>query len=270
MRGDTVFATGLRNSVGFAWHPATGDLWATDNGGDGLGDNVPPDEINIIKAGADYGWPDCYGNGIPNPWGPEARTDRCGSTAAPEVALQAHSAPLGIAFYTGQQYPASFVNHALVAFHGSWNRNEPTGYKVVRVRASSGRAAGVEDFLWGFLDLNTRTTSGRPVHAITGSDGAVYVSDDATGNIYKVAYTGPRINPGGFVQRATGIYEMYGQNLANDTRNFGIYADRVRLDTLYISAGQINFVLPATFSGDATITVANEKGSDEAMLHISQ
>src|SRR5438105_13422698 len=130
--------------------------------------------------------------------------------------MQAHSAPLGISFYNGSMFPASYQNDALVAFHGSWNRNEPTGYKVVRVHACSGHATGVEDFLWGFLDINSRTASGRPVHALSGPDGAVYVSDDQTGNIYRLAYTGPRINPGGVVQRAPGVFEMYGSNLAGD------------------------------------------------------
>ena len=117
-----------------------------------------------------------------------ARVDRCGGTLAPHVALQAHSAPLGISFYTGAQFPPRYFNDAFVAFHGSWNRDTPTGYKVVRVHA--GRRIEVEDFLWGFLDLNSRTTSGRPVDPVMGPDGALYVSDDMTGNIYRVVYTG--------------------------------------------------------------------------------
>ena len=183
-----IFARGLRNSVGLAWHPVTGELWATDNGGDGLGNDIPPDEINILREGGDYGWPDCYANQQPVDWGPGARVDRCGSTLAPQVALQAHSAPLGISFYTGAQFPPGYFNDAFVAFHGSWNRDTPTGYKVVRVH--TGRRIEVEDFLWGFLDLNSRTTSGRPVDPVMGPDGALYVSDDLTGNIYRVVYTG--------------------------------------------------------------------------------
>src|SRR5258706_13439245 len=136
--------------------------------------------------------------------------------------------------------PAIFVSRAILAARRSC------------AEILSSRPASVT--AWDSCGTRRQATYGLPtMAAITGSDGAVYVSDDATGNIYKVAYTGPRINPGGFVQRATGIYELYGANLANDTRNFGIYADGVRLDTLYISAGQVNFVLPA-----------------EAMLHISQ
>jgi glucose/arabinose dehydrogenase len=262
----SVFARGLRNSVDFAWHPATGDLWANDNGGDGLGDDIPPDEVNIIQQGGDYGWPDCYGQKRAADWGSGARTDRCGVTIGPEVELQAHSAPLGISFYTGAQFPAAYINDAFVAFHGSWNRNTPTGYKVVRVHGASGRGAGYEDFLWGFFDPATRTRSGRPVHAINGPDGALYVSDDDTGYIYRVAYTGPRINPRGFVQRAPGVYEMYGENFVNDPAQFTILVNGVPLDTLYVSANQVNFVLPGAVPGSLTITVKNEKGMDQAVL----
>jgi len=146
-----TFASGLRNAVGIAFHPLTGEIWATDNGGDGLGDNEPPEEVNIVTAGGDYGWPDCVANQRGARWGAQARPERCGSTLAPEVEMQAHSAPLGISFYTGDQFPVSFWNDALVAFHGSWNRTAPAGYKVVRVRTAGGRATGaVEDLLWGF------------------------------------------------------------------------------------------------------------------------
>ncbi len=266
--GQMIFARGLRNSVGFAWHPVTGELWANDNGGDGLGDDVPPEEVNILREGADYGWPDCYGNQRPVNWGAQARTGRCGETTAPEVEMQAHSAPLGLSFYTGAQFPASYLNDAFVTFHGSWNRNEPAGYKIVRVHAAGGSAAGVEDFLWGFLDLNTRTRSGRPVDAVNGPDGALYVSDDWTGNIYKVVYAGPRINTGGIVKRAPQIYELYGENLGPDSAAFSISANGTLLDTLFVGANQINFVLPEGLLGDATITVKNAKGTDEVVLHV--
>ncbi|MBI3684254.1 MAG: sorbosone dehydrogenase family protein [Acidobacteria bacterium] len=266
--GEKLFATGLRNTVGFAWHPLTGELWSTDHGGDDLGDNEPPEEINVIEEDKDYGWPDCIGNQRPNRgWG-QARTQRCDQTKAPEFEMQAHSAPLGIAFYTGDQFPASFNNDALVTFHGSWNRTQPSGYKVVRIRASTGRATGIEDFLWGFLDLNTRTRSGRPVHAISGPDGAVYVSDDANGNIYRVDYQGPRINQGGIVRVVDNIYALYGLRLAGDPALFQIFANGIVLETLYAGENQVNFVLPPDMKGDITITVKNEKASDEAILRV--
>ncbi len=266
--GQTIFARGLRNSVDFAWHPVTGEIWANDNGGDGLGDDTPAEEINIVKEGADYGWPDCYGQQRPVNWGSGARPTRCATTMGPEVEMQAHSAPLGISFYTGAQFPASYLNDAFVGFHGSWNRNEPTGYKVVRIHASTGHGGAVEDFLWGFLDASSRTHSGRPVQALNGPDGAVYVSDDATGNIYKVIYTGPRISPGGVVKRAPGVYELYGTNLTGDPAQFTITANGVALQTLYTGSSQVNFVLPDGLGGDVSITVKNEKASDGISLRV--
>lgn len=262
----SIYATGLRNSVGFAWHPVTGELWATDNGGDGLGDDIPPEEINILREGGDYGWPDCMGQQLPVDWGPSARPGRCPATLAPEWEMQAHSAPLGISFYTGAQFPASYTNDALVAFHGSWNRNTPTGYKLVRVRASSGHAAGIEDFLWGFLDVSTRTRSGRPVHALTGPDGSVYVSDDAAGNIYRVAYTGPRLNPGGIVQRAPGVFEIYGANLVNDPARLSVSVNNSPAAILYAAANQINIRIGPEITGDLTFQVTNEKASDQVFV----
>lgn len=264
--GQTVYARGLRNSVDFAWHPITGDLWANDNGGDGLGDDVPPEEINIVRQGNDYGWPDCYAYRQPVNWGAGARPDRCSSTQAPEVEMQAHSAPLGISFYTGLQFPASYAGDAFVGFHGSWNRNVPAGYKVVRVRAGAGSAAGVEDFLWGFLDVDSRTWSGRPVQALAGPDGSLYVTDDSTGNIYRITYTGPRINPGGIVKRGPGIYELYGENLVNDASQFSITANGIPVTTLYAGTNQVNFVLPDGVTGDVTIIVKNEKAADQIVL----
>jgi len=264
-----IFASGLRNAVGIAFHPLTGEVWATDNGGDGLGDNEPPEEVNIVKAGGDYGWPDCVANQRGARWGSQARPERCGSTLAPEVEMQAHSAPLGIAFYTGDQFPVSYWNDALVAFHGSWNRTAPTGYKVVRVRTADGRATGVvEDLLWGFLDPVSRTRSGRPVQAITGPDGAVYVSDDATGNIYRVEHKGPRINQGGIVNVVDNVYRLYGLRLSGDIARFQIFGNGIALETLYAGENQINFVLPETLTGDVTITVRNEIASDEAQIRV--
>lgn len=263
------FASGLRNAVGLAFHPLTREMWATDNGGDGLGDNEPPEEVNIVKAGGDYGWPDCVANQRGTRWGNQARPERCGSTLAPEVEMQAHSAPLGISFYSGDQFPVSFWNDALVAFHGSWNRTLPTGYKVVRVRTADGRATGVtEDLLWGFLDPVTRTRSGRPVQAITGPDGAVYVSDDATGNIYRIEHKGPRINQGGIVRVIDNVYSLYGLRLAGDIARFQIFGNGIALETLYIGEHQVNFVLPETLTGDVTITVRNEITSDEARIRV--
>lgn len=180
--------------------------------------------------------------------------------------MQGHSAPLGIGFYTGEQFPVAFRNDALVAFHGSWNRTEPTGYKVVRIRSAGGRAVGQEDFLWGFFDPASRTTSGRPVQAITGADGAVYVSDDGNANIYRVAYRGPRINEGGIAKVADRIYALYGQRLSGGAGQFQIFGNGIALETLYVGEEQVNFVIPEGMTGEVTIAVKNEVAGDEAVM----
>lgn len=185
--GEEILATGLRNAVGLAFHPETGELWATENGRDRLGDNFPPDEINIVYPGRHYGWPHCHGNRVPDPeWG---RGFDCGQTEPPAVALQAHSAPLGLAFYTGDAFPAPYRGQLFVAFHGSWNRSVPTGYKVVMVPVQAGRpAGGYTDFLTGFLGHDGAW--GRPVDLVVGADGALYLSDDKAGAVYRITYIG--------------------------------------------------------------------------------
>ncbi len=183
-----VFAEGLRNSVGLAWDPARGEMWASDNGRDRLGDNLPPDEINTVREGKDYGWPYCYGNGIPDPKFNDPR--RCKNTIAPIVELQAHSAPLGLAFYGADQFPEEYKGDLFVAYHGSWNRSVPTGYKLVRIRMKDGKPEGIEDFATGWLQ-GTKVL-GRPVDALVGPDGSLYVSDDRSGKVYKISYRGSR------------------------------------------------------------------------------
>ncbi|MCS7026085.1 MAG: PQQ-dependent sugar dehydrogenase [Bryobacteraceae bacterium] len=266
--GERLFATGLRNTVGFTFHPLTGQMWGVDHGGDHLGDDEPPEEINLIEEGKDYGWPDCIGKQRPLRWGPQARTDRCSETIAPEFEMQAHAAPLGIEFYTGDQFPASYRYDALVTFHGSWNRTQPTGYKVVRIRMKDGKPVSQEDFLWGFLDLTTRTRSGRPVHAITGPDGAVYVSDDGNGNIYRVRYLGPRINEGGIARVTENIYAMYGQRLSIDGGPVRVFANGFTCEILYAGENQVNFVLPETLRGEVTIRIENERAADEQTITV--
>ncbi|MDA2921266.1 sorbosone dehydrogenase family protein [Desulfobacterota bacterium AH_259_B03_O07] len=179
-----IFAKGLRNSVGIAWHPETGEMWASDNGRDWLGDNLPPDEINIIKDGKNYGWPYCYGDRIPDPKYDNSKL--CENTTPPVSELQAHSSPLGLSFYTGELFPEEYRGDLLVAYHGSWNRSIPTGYKVVRIAMKGGEPQGIEDFATGWLE-GTRAW-GRPVDVIVGTDGSLYVSDDKRGVIYRITY----------------------------------------------------------------------------------
>ncbi|MBI3697554.1 MAG: PQQ-dependent sugar dehydrogenase [Acidobacteria bacterium] len=274
--GMQIFAKGLRNSVGLALHPVTGEIWATDNGGDGLGDEQPPEEINVLRAGNDYGWPRCYGSGQRYP----GFTGDCSSAVPPELAMQAHSAPLGISFYAGEMFPARYLNDAFVAFHGSWNRTVPTGYKVVRVLASSGRATGIEDFLTGFL--NGTTTSGRPVHALTGPDGALYVTDDQNGVVYRVSYSGPRLNPNGLVTAAAkvdhpapgSLVSLYGVNLKAQAVNaaalplplnleeVSVTVNGVQAPLLYAGPQQVNFQIPFGLRGPVEIALTNGRITD--------
>jgi glucose/arabinose dehydrogenase len=182
--GGRVFARGIRNAVGIAFHPATGALWATNNGRDWLGDDLPPETILILKDGAHYGWPYCNGSRVPDP--DFGRPDFCKTVALPTVEIQAHSAPLGLTFYTGEAFPVEYRGDLFVALHGSWNRSVPTGYKVIRIPVRDGKPGAPQDFGTGWLQGSRAW--GRPVDVITGKDGALYVSDDRAGVIYRIAY----------------------------------------------------------------------------------
>lgn len=183
-----VYASGVRNAVGMAMHPVTKAIWVTQNERDNLPPNhqdLPFEEINILQDGGDYGWPYCHGDRVPNPeYNDQAR---CNQTIAPALTMQAHSAPLGIAFLAGATaLPAAYRGDALVAFHGSWNRNDPTGAKVVRIRVADGRPVAAEDFIVGWQDASGKRW-GRPVDVLVDADGAVLVSDDLGGVLYRVA-----------------------------------------------------------------------------------
>jgi len=185
--GERPFATGLRNAVGITFHPTTGALWATVNERDWRGDDLPPDYITEVKTGAFYGWPDCFVSQrkiIPD----RGQVERCWpwKVTLPTLEIQAHSAPLGLTFYTGHQFPPEFRGSLFVAYHGSWNRSVPTGYKVVRVVFLNGRPNKVEDFATGWLEGNR--IWGRPVDLLVGNNGALYVSDDYAGRIYRITF----------------------------------------------------------------------------------
>lgn len=187
--GCRVFARGLRNAVGFVFHPETGKIYATENGRDNLGEDIPPDEINLVEDGRNYGWPICYGKNVHdtdfdknvyvrNPCMEPFETPSL-------VDLQAHSAPLGLAFYYGKSFPEGYKGKLFVAYHGSWNRKVPTGYKIVTIDVDSGE---VRDFATGWLQGST--VIGRPVDIVVGKDGSLLVSDDNAGRIYRIYYAG--------------------------------------------------------------------------------
>ncbi|MDH5226659.1 MAG: PQQ-dependent sugar dehydrogenase [Gammaproteobacteria bacterium] len=179
-----IFATGLRNSVGFDWAPWDGALYATENGRDLLGDDLPPDELNRIEQGKFYGWPFAYGNGVPDPDLGKGHEDEIARTTAPVHAFRAHNAPLGIAFLRGANLPPAYARTALVALHGSWNRSELDGYKVVALDWQPDGQIVERDFITGFK--NADGILGRPAGIAQGPDGAIFVTDDYAGVVYRV------------------------------------------------------------------------------------
>ena len=185
--GETIFASGLRNAVGLAFHPTTGVLWATVNERDWRGDDVPPDYVTDIREGAVHGWPDCMtvrGRVISDTSFAKGAT--CDKVTPPIVEIQAHSAPIGLAFYTGTQFPEEYRGSLFVAYRGSWNRSLPTGYKIVRIRLRDGQPPAVEDFATGWLEGTSAW--GRPVDLVVGRDGALYLSDQGAGRIYRITH----------------------------------------------------------------------------------
>lgn len=194
--GEEVWARGLHEALGLAHHPDTGELWATTIGRDGLGAELPPDELNVIRRRAHYGWPYCYGVRVPSP--EYADRTRCDTTEPPVLTFPAHSDPTGLVFYTAQAFPPMYRGDAFVALHGSGRGSTLAGYRVVRVRVEGGRPLGWEDFLTGWIGPGGQLY-GRPVQPLVGPDGALYVSDDYGGRIWRVVYRGdpPAAAPGG-------------------------------------------------------------------------
>lgn len=181
-----VYARGLRNSVGFDWHPDTKELWLNDNGRDWLGDDRPPDELNHApKPGLHFGFPYCHGKDIPDP--SFGKDKSCAEFEPPAWAYPAHVAPLGVRFYRGEQFPAEYRGRLFVAQHGSWNRSTPIGYRVVVVEFQDGKPIGDKVFADGWLNPDGKVL-GRPVDILEMPDGAILVSDDKAGAIYRIVY----------------------------------------------------------------------------------
>ncbi|MBI1212211.1 MAG: sorbosone dehydrogenase family protein [Alphaproteobacteria bacterium] len=184
------YATGLRNCSGLAVQPGTNDVWCAVNERDQLGDNVPTEYATHLKQGAFYGWPWYYIGDHEEPRLAGRRPDLRGHVTLPDVLLQAHTAPLGITFYEGNQYPSEYRGSLFVAMHGSWNRTHRSGYKVVRLPMQNGKPTGIqEDFMTGFV-LNDRDVWGRPVGVGVARDGSLLVSEDGNGTIWRVVWSG--------------------------------------------------------------------------------
>lgn len=182
--GLEIFAEGVRNTVGFDWHPGSGELWFTDNGRDHLGDNRPPDELNRApEKGLHFGFPFCHGNDIPDPEFGEEKN--CGDYTSPEVELGPHVASLGMRFYTGDKFPSEYENKIFIAEHGSWNRSTRIGYRITMVEPGEDTFTV---FARGWLKNGKRL--GRPVDILVMPDGALLVSDDHADCIYRISYEG--------------------------------------------------------------------------------
>ncbi len=189
----TPFATGIRNPVGIAFYPGSDALWVGVNERDGLGDGLVPDYLTHVEKGAFYGWPYAYLGHNADPTFGAKRPDLVAKAKAPDLWFQSHSAPLGVVFYEGSQFPADYKGDAFVSLHGSWNSSKPTGYKVVRVHFANGKpVGGYDNFLTGFAKPGTSPAQvwGRPAGLLVAKDGSLLVADDAGKTVWRVTYTG--------------------------------------------------------------------------------
>ena len=187
---ERIVATGIRNCVGMAVEQASATVWCSTNERDGLGDNVPPDYITRVRQGAFYGWPWYYIGANEDPRHKRERPDLKDKITVPDVLIEAHSASLGMTFYDGQQFPPEYRGNVFAAEHGSWNRSKRTGYKIIRVIVKNGVPTGeYDDFVTGFV-ISDSEVWGRPVGVTVAKDGALLISEDASGTIWRIAYTG--------------------------------------------------------------------------------
>ena len=216
----TTFASGTRNPTALAFHPETGELWAVVQERDGLGDNLRPDYLIRVQQGGFYGWPYAYIGQHPQPGFAQLRPDKVKAAITPDLLFQAHSSALDIVFYTGAQFPAEYKGDAFVALKGSWNRSEPTGYKVVRVPFKDGKPQGsYQNFVTGFWVSGEHRAEvwGRPAALAVAKDGSLLVADDTGGTIWRIAYTGAKPG-GGAPQPTTGAPEIAGRRTPKPER----------------------------------------------------
>jgi len=184
-----IVAHGVRNTVGFTWHPDTDELWFTDNGRDMMGDDIPPGELNkLTEAGQHFGYPYCHGGTVKDPEYGDQRP--CSDFVPPVQPLGAHVAALGVKFGKGPMFPEAYRGHALLAEHGSWNRSSKVGYRITMVKLENGEAVSYEPFIDGWLDEESQEAFGRPVDLLFLEDGSLLISDDEGNAIYRVTYKG--------------------------------------------------------------------------------
>ncbi|HEY4305427.1 MAG TPA: PQQ-dependent sugar dehydrogenase [Gemmatimonadaceae bacterium] len=188
-----VFARGLRNTIGWGWHPTTKEMWGMDHGSDSKGNDIPVEELNKLQSATNYGWPNCYGdrtvdNFYSNQPAGTTKEELCPRTTAPVLGFQAHSAPIQMAFYTGTMFPADYRGDAFVAMRGSWNREPPSGYKLVRIHFQNGQPVRFDDFVTGFISADHNTYYGRLAGVTMMRDGSLLLGDDTNGAIYRITY----------------------------------------------------------------------------------
>ena len=188
-KNQEIYARGVRNTVGFTWHPETGEMWFTDNGRDMLGDNYPPCELNRVQVpNKHYGYPYCHGGDISDPeFGSKYP---CDDFVKPVQNLGPHVAPLGLKFYDGNMFPDEYKGDIFIAEHGSWNRTKKIGYRISRVKIENNKSLGYEPFIYGWLEKDKNDAWGRPVDIVFLEDGSMLISDDYANVIYRVTYEG--------------------------------------------------------------------------------
>jgi Raf kinase inhibitor-like YbhB/YbcL family protein len=256
----SIVASGLRNMIGFDWHPATGELWGMDHGIDFLGDDIQPEELNRIEQGKRYGWPHIWGEGQENPQSTppgEVSKARWRAVSVPmTLGHTAHSAPMQMLFARGGgMFPAEFAGDAFVTLRGSWNRKQASGYEIVRIRFVDGKPQRFEPFVTGFLTDNGRTHIARPVGLAWARDGALLMADDANGVVYRIAYQGSA-RPAAVLQ--TPADEMRRQQ----TRGIGVPLAKDRPETATRSAGAALQVTSASFTHQGTMPAKHIEYSD--------
>jgi Raf kinase inhibitor-like YbhB/YbcL family protein len=245
-----VFASGLRDTIGWGWHPETGELWGMDHGIDWFGDDIPPEELNHIERGKRYGWPYFFADNQVNPRlippGGLSRSELRAKSVPMVLGYTAHAAPMQLSFYTGAQFPAAYRGDAFVSLHGSWNRKPSSGYEVARIRFKNGQPTGFEPFLSGFL--TARGEVGRPFGNAVAKDGSLLVGDDRAGVIYRVSYTGPNA-PGQKAATPTAVTPPATAMLKEAARGSGVPLAIQRPETK--SGARLNVSSPAFKPGGA-------------------
>ncbi|MGP1717208.1 MAG: YbhB/YbcL family Raf kinase inhibitor-like protein [Methylophilus sp.] len=266
-----IFASGLRNTIGFDWSPQTGELWGMDHGIDWLGDDVTPEEVNKIEQGKRYGWPYFFGNNVENPrLIPSGKLEKSEwkKTSVPmTLGYTGHAAPMQMAFYNAGQFPAEYRNDAFVAMHGSWNRQTPSGYEIVRIHFEGGKAVAIAPFLTGFV--SPKGQSGRPFGLAIDKQGNLLFSDDVNGAIYQVSYKGDGNTASGppVLVPATSMKQQAAQgsgvpiaSLRSETEIKGKQASSLKVSSTAFANGEKIPDMHSSYDQDASFELQWSKG----------